>query len=108
MILCSAGGGSPFRVQDLMKPVRSPAEANSASLALQVLALESGGRTLEAGNRSRPAEQLNACMQQIGAFYTFTFDPPATDKPLSYHALKVTVANPSWKVNTNAGYYAEP
>jgi hypothetical protein len=47
-------------------------------------------------------------MQQIGAFYTFTFDPPATDKPFSYHALKVTVANPSWKVNTNAGYYAEP
>ena len=107
MVLCSAGGGSAFAVQDLMTPVRSPMEATAANLALQVLALESGGRTLEAGNRSRPGKQLNACMQELGAYYTLTFKPPA-GKAFAYHALKVSVAKHGLKVNTTAGYYAEP
>jgi VWFA-related protein len=108
MVLCSAGGGTPFRVQDLMKPVKSPMDANSGNLALQVLALQSGGQTLDAGNRSHPAEQLNTCMQEIGASYTVTFNPPAGERAFTYHALKVTVAKPGLKVNTTAGYYAEP
>jgi VWFA-related protein len=108
MVLCSAGGGGAFAVQDLMTPVKSPMEATAANLALQVLALESGGRTLDAGNRSHPAKQLNACMQELGAYYTLTFKPPAGEKPYSYRALKVTVDRHGMKVNTNAGYYAEP
>jgi VWFA-related protein len=108
MVLCSAGGGSASTVQDLMKPVKSSMEATPANLALQVLALESGGRTLDAGNRSRQVEQLNFCRQELGAYYTITFNPPAGEKAFSYHALKVTVAKPGLKVNTTAGYYAEP
>jgi VWFA-related protein len=108
MVLCSAGGGNAFTVQDLMKPVKSPMEATAANLALQVLALESGGRTLDAGNRSRAGEQLNACMQELGAYYRVTFNPPAGEKAFSYYALKVTVAKPRLKVNTTTGYYAEP
>ncbi len=108
MVLCSAGGGDAFTVQDLMTPVRSPMEATAANLALQVLALESGGRTLDAGNRSHPLKQLNACMQELGAYYTLTFKPPAGEKPFSYRALKVTVAGRGLKVNTNTGYYVEP
>jgi len=108
MVLCSAGGGIDFTVQDLMKPVKSPKEASSANLAVQVLALQSGGRTLDAGNRSHPADQLNACVQELGASYTVTFDPPAGERAFTYHALKVTVAKPGLRVNTTAGYYAEP
>lgn len=108
MVLCSAGGGNAFTVQDLMQPVRSPMEATAANLALQVLALESGGRTLDGGNRSRAGKQLNACLQELGAYYTLTFKPPAGEKPFSYRALKVTVAKHGLKVNTTAGYYAEP
>ena len=108
MVLCSAGGGTPFTVQDLMKPVKSPTDANPANLALQVLALQSGGRTLDPGNRSYPVELLNTCMQEMAPFYTITFDPPANEKAFTYHPLKVTVARPDLKVNTNAGYYAEP
>jgi VWFA-related protein len=108
MVLCSAGGGGAFTVQDLMKPVRSPMDATPANLALQLLALESGGRTLDAGNRSHLAEHLNSCRQELGAYYTITFNPPPGEKAFSYHALKVTVAKPGLKVNTTAGYYAEP
>ena len=61
-----------------------------------------------AGNWSRPAKQLNACMQELGAYYTLTFKPPAGEKPFSYRTLKVTVDRHGLKVNTNAGYYAEP
>ncbi len=53
-------------------------------------------------------DQLNACMQELGAYYTLTFKPPAGEKAFSYHALKVTVARRGLKVNTMAGYYAEP
>ncbi len=108
MVLCSAGGGGAFTVQDLMKPVKTPVEATPANLALQVLAIESGGRTLDAGNRSRAVEQLNACMQEMGAYYTVTLNPPAGEKAFSYHELKVTVARPVLKAKTVAGYYAEP
>ena len=108
LVLCSAGGGSAFVVQDLMKPVKSAVEARSGNLALQVLALQSGGQSLEAGNRSRPAEQLNTCMREIGAYYTITFNPPAGEKAFSYHAVRVTVNRPGLKVNTTSGYYAEP
>jgi VWFA-related protein len=108
MVLCSAGGGNAFTVQDLMKPVRSPMEATAENLALQVLALESGGRTLDGGNRSRAGEQLNACMQELGAYYTLTFKPPAGGKAFAYHALKVIVARHGLKANTTTGYYAEP
>ena len=107
MVLCSAGGGNPFTVQDLMEPVKSPMEATAANLALQVLALESGGRTLDEGNRSRQGEQLNACVQELGAYYRITFKPPA-GPAYSYHALKVSVARHGLKVNTTSGYYAEP
>jgi hypothetical protein len=73
-----------------------------------VLALESGGRTLDGGNRSRAGEQLNACMQELGAYYTLTFKPPAGGKAFAYHALKVIVARHGLKANTTTGYYAEP
>ena len=82
-------------------------EATAANLALQVLALESGGRTLDEGNRSRQGEQLNACVQELGAYYRITFKPPA-GPAYSYHALKVSVARHGLKVNTTSGYYAEP
>jgi len=108
MVLCSAGGGTEFSVQDLLKPVKAPLDASSANLAVQVLAIHSGGRTLDAGNRSRPAEQLNTCVQEIGAHYTLTFDPPQGEKAFTYHSLTVAVDKPGLKVNTTAGYYAEP
>ncbi len=108
MLVCSAGGGIEFRVADVLKPVKSAKDASAANLAVQVFAVHSGGRTLDGGNRSRPADQLNACVQELGAYYTVTFNPPADEKAFSYHALKVTVDEPELKVNTTAGYYAEP
>lgn len=108
MVVCSAGGGSEFFVHDFLKPVKSEKEANSDKLALQVIAVHSGGRTLDAANFSRSAELLNSCMQQVGAFYSITYDPPPADKPSDYHALKVTVDKPGLIVHTNDGYYGAP
>lgn len=108
MVLCSAGGGSEFFVRDYLKPVKSESEANSDNLALQVLALHSGGRTLDAGNHSHSAELLNACMSEAGPYYALTFDPPHAEKAMEYHSLKVTVDKPALVVHTSAGYYADP
>jgi len=108
MVLCSAGGGSQFFVRDYLKPVKSERDANSDNLALQVLALHSGGRTLDHGNHSHSADLQNTCMKEAGPYYTLTFDPPRAEKPMEYHALTVGVAKPDLTVHTSAGYYAEP
>lgn len=108
MVLCSAGGGSEFFVHDYLKPVKTESEADSDNLALQVLALHSGGSTLNSGNHSHSAELINTCMQESGPYYTLTFDPPHADKAMQYHALKVTLDKPKLTVHTSAGYYSEP
>lgn len=108
MVICSAGGGSEYFVQDFLKPVKSEKDANSSNLALQVLAVHSGGQTLNAANLSRSDQLLNSCMQQIGDFYSITFDPPHADKAFEFHGLKVTVDKPGLTTHTNAGYYSEP
>jgi VWFA-related protein len=112
MVLCSAGGRSPFFVRDYLKPVKSERDANSANLALQVFALHSGGRTLDPGNHGHSPDLLNTCMRDAGPYYTLTFDPSRDssrpDKPMEYHALQVGVEKPGLTVHTSAGYYAEP
>lgn len=108
MVLCSAGGGSEFFVRDYLKPVKSEREANSDNLALQVLALHSGGRTLDPGNHGHSLELLNTCMKEAGPYYTVTFAPPHAEKPMEYHDLKVAVDKPGLTVQTSAGYYTEP
>jgi VWFA-related protein len=112
MVLCSAGGRSEFFVRDYLKPVKSERDANSANLALQVLAMHSGGRTLDPGNHGHFPELLNTCMKEAGAYYTLTFDPSSDpshpEKPMEYHALQVGVGKPGLTVRTSAGYYAEP
>jgi VWFA-related protein len=108
IVICSAGGGAEFFVHDYLKLVKSERDVNSANLALQVLAVHSGGLTLDAGNRSATKELLDACMREAGPYYAVSFDPPQPDKAMEYHALRVTVDKPGLAVHTSAGYYAEP
>ena len=106
--ICSPGGGAEFYVRELLKGVRTAKDASVANLALQVLSMQSGGQTLNPGNSSRLQEQLNACAEDAGAYYTLSFDPPMDARPYEYHALKVEVDKPGMKVRTSAGYYMQP
>jgi len=73
---------------------------------LKVLAIQTGGRALPPDNDL--AGQISACVQDAGAFYTVSFNPPLADKPNEYHDLKVEVDKPGLTAHTDTGYYNQP
>jgi len=100
-----AGGFRTFYYKDFLKPVASPKQAQPGNLALQVLAVQSGGRVLNSSNDI--TSQIASCVAETNAFYALTFDPPAGE-PNEYHALDVRVSKPGLAARTNTGYYSEP
>ena len=92
--------------QQFLKGVPSPRQASINDVNLKVLAIQSGGRVL--GPDNDPAPQLENFMQDAGAYYTLSFDPPHAKAPDEYHDLQVQVGKPGLKVHTTTGYYNEP
>lgn len=98
--------GREFYYESFLKGVHSPNQVALGDLALQVLAVQSGGRVLSSGNDV--AEEIARCVQDANAYYVITFAPPAADGPNEYHALQVKIGQPHLKAQTTAGYYAQP
>ena len=101
-----AGPDRRFMYQDFLKGVKSPQQADTANLALKVLALQSGGRIL--GPDNDLAGQINSCIAEANAFYTLSFNPPHANHADEYHDLKVQVEQPGLTVRTYTGYYNQP
>ena len=97
---------SDFTYQGFLAPVRSAKQALGGNLALDVLAIQSGGGLLNTS--SELATMIHKCIEQERDFYTLTFDPPLTDEVDDYHDLKVAVSQPNLTVRTRTGYYNEP
>ena len=95
-----------FLYQGFLKGVQKPAKMNLPNLGLKVFAVETGGRVV--GPDNDMAAQINKCVQDVGAYYTLSFDPPQTDRANEYHDLKVLVDNPALTARTNTGYYNQP
>jgi VWFA-related protein len=91
---------------DDMQPVRSSAQAKLFGLDERTLAVESGGRVLEASTDL--AEQIRAVANEAKVYYTLSFDPQATDQPDEYHDLIVAVEKTGLIARTNTGYYDQP
>lgn len=102
----SAGGARNFYYKDFLKPVTSARIVVPANLALQVLAVQTGGLALTASNDI--AGQIAQCVADSDTFYTLTVDTTAADRPNEYHAIEVKVATPGLTVRTRNGYYAQP
>ena len=100
------GHVDPFLYQSYRKPVTKVSQAEYPYLAQQVLAEHSGGRALISSNDT--LGDLNSAMRDAGAYYELTFAAPADAKPNEYHKLEVRVDKQNTKVQTNAGYYAQP
>lgn len=92
--------------QQFLKGVSSSRQTSVNNVNLKVLAIQSGGRVL--GPENDPAPQLASFMQDGGAYYTLSFDPPQAKGPDEYHDLQVQVGKPGLKVRTTTGYYDEP
>jgi len=100
------GLGRENYYEQFLKGVRKYGDAQYGDLGLQVIALQSGGRVLNASN-DLPSE-LEKCVQDLNAYYALSFEAAPGDGPDEYHALEVKIAQPGVKAQTLSGYYARP
>jgi len=95
-----------FLYQGYLKGVKTADKANAPNLGLKVLATQSGGRVLSPSNDL--TGEIDSCVQDAGAFYMLSFDPPRADRANEYHDLKVQVGKPGLVARTSTGYYNQP
>ena len=89
-----------------LKPVTEARKMEIADLALEVLAVNTGGRVLDPGNDL--AELILKCESDISPYYTVTFEPPQAAGADEFHSLKVQVSGDGLAARSDIGYYNEP
>ncbi len=92
--------------KEYLKGVKSSKQADAGYLALQVLAVQSGGRVLDPNNDL--AGQIASCVADLSPFYRISFTPPHADHPDDYHDVKVEIARPGLTAYTSTGFYNQP
>lgn len=103
----------PTLLKEMLPGVKTEQDEKWGNLALQVLALHSGGELLAGVNDfGRGAKEIATLIDrkidQGRQFYRLTFDPPPTGLVDEYRDLKVKVDRPDLVAHTTAGYYNEP
>jgi len=84
----------------------SARNAGPMSLALPVLAAQTGGRALTA-SRDLPAD-LASCIRDADGYYVVLFEAMPATSPHEFHKLEMRVNRPDLDVRTLNAYYAEP
>jgi len=92
--------------EGFLKGVTKPSQAELGDLALQVLAVQSGGLTLSGSNDV--SSLLERCMEDTAAYYEVSFDPPPAERRDAYHQLEIKLAKPGLTAHTRTGYYTQP
>jgi VWFA-related protein len=92
--------------KEFLKGVKSSKQADAGYLALQVLAVQSGGRVLDPNNDL--SGQIASCIEDLNSFYRISFVPAHADHPDDYHDLKVEIAKPGLTAHTTTGFYNQP
>lgn len=97
--------GRTFNWQTYVKGVSKPSQAEWADIALQVLAVQSGGLALAANNDL--LGMLKRCLTDLHAYYELSFSPTLDQKKNEYHQIAVQVAPPAVTARTRLGYYSK-
>ena len=92
--------------EEFLKGLTNPNKAAVGNLGLQVMAVQSGGRVLNASNDI--TAQINRCVADASAYYELAFDPAPAERPNEYHKLDIKVDKPGLDVRSSTGYYAQP
>jgi VWFA-related protein len=106
MLQSETNGFVSYKYRDFLKGVKTDDKANPGNLDLGVLSVQSGGRVLDASNDL--TAQIDNCVEDAGAYYTLSFDPPRPDHANEYHDLKVQIDKPGLTARTQTGYYNQP
>ncbi len=86
-----------------LKGATKPSQAQIGNLGLQVLAIQSGGLSLNGNNDI--SKLLMQCVADATAPYTLTFNPALAEPGSDYHRLDLHVADPGLKARTTTGLY---
>jgi VWFA-related protein len=98
--------GRAFRWQSFVNGVTKPSQTEYGDVALQVIAVQSGGLALNTGNDITAF--LQQCLADTQAYYELSFAPPVDQKRDEYHHLEVRVAKAGLVARTRQGYYSPP
>jgi VWFA-related protein len=99
-------GPSENYYQAYLNGVTTVEQANSANLALPVLAYQSGGQVLEKSKDLAAA--IDRCIADAGSYYVLSFDSVSARNPDEYRSLQVKVNKPGLTARTHMSYYAQP
>jgi VWFA-related protein len=98
------GRTNPFYYEIYLKGVPDAGKAKFADLALQVLAIHSGGTVQVTGTDIKG--EINTALRDANTYYTLTFPGAPSGRDNEYHDLKLQVDKPGMTVRTTTGYYA--
>ena len=102
--MSDAGSFQTFAYEQYLKGVKKADQAQNANLALQVLAIESGGRVFNTGNDV--SGEIAQCAADANAYYEITYQAQAGDGPAEYHALEMKMDKKGLTPHTRTGIYA--
>jgi VWFA-related protein len=87
----------------LKAPAR-PNDVQLGDLAVQVLAIHTGGLAIE--SNSDVTGNIARCLADFRSWYQIVFDPLPADKPNEYHHIEVHLDQRDLVARTTDGYYA--
>jgi VWFA-related protein len=90
---------------EFLKGVESAPKVQQGNLALQVLAVHSGGKVINTG--SNIADEIASCFADTSAFYVITVPRAVAETP-TLHSIQVKLSDPKLQARTLFGYYAQP
>ena len=90
----------------LMRVTSTAAQASARSVAMPVLAHNSGGQVYMHENNL--TAELSACLADASSYYVLGFDSLPSVLPDEFRKIEVTVDKPGVVVRTNAEFFAQP
>lgn len=91
--------------ESFLKGVSESKRMEPGNLALQVLAVQSGGRAIDFNNDV--AAILRQSVADTQNYYVISFDPAPPDPKNYYHRVEVKVAKPDLTARARMGYYPD-
>jgi VWFA-related protein len=92
--------------ETFVKGVAKPNQVQLGNLAVQVLAVQSGGLAIE--SNSDVTGNIERCLNDAKSWYEIGFDPLPADNQNEYHHIEIKVDRPGVVARTRDGYYANP
>ncbi len=92
--------------ESFLKGVSKPGKTDEADLALQVLAVQTGGLALNGSNDV--AGLIRRSIDDTFGTYELTFAPDPAEHPDQYHSLEIRLTQAGLTARTRTGYYAQP